>query len=270
MWSAIEGNIVNAVVSCALIFGFLGLPKLGIAGAAWGTVAGTMYRTIRLTLTMCSAEYDETYASRRTWRPDRAKMVSILRVGSPSGLQLVSDVVVWTVFINVLVGKYFGTEHLIATNVVWQYLRISFMPCLGIAFALTALVGRAIGEGNPERAIRLTRIAIVGMMGYMGALSVIYFLGRHSFVALFNSDPTIVQIGSGVLVCAAIFQVFDAMGVGYNNALRGAGDTLWPAVMFVVTHWVIIIGGGYAMVIFFHELGSIGPWIAATVLILVL
>lgn len=268
MWSAIEGNVVNAAVSLVLIFGLLGTPRLGIAGAAWGTVVGTLYRAVRLAVTMCSRRYDEVYASRRTWRPDRVKMGGILRVGAPSGLQMVSDVVVWAVFINVLVGKYFGTEHLIATNVVWQYLRISFMPCVGIGFALSALVGRAIGEGSPDRAIRLARIAVIGMMSYMGALSVIYFLGRHWFVGLFNSDPDVVRIGAGVLVCAAIFQVFDAVGMGYHNALRGAGDTLWPAVMFVVTHWVIIIGGGYAMVHFFHELGSIGPWMAATVLII--
>jgi MATE family multidrug resistance protein len=268
MWSAIEGNVVNAVLSLLLIFGLLGLPRLGIAGAAWGTVAGTTYRAVRLGITMCSHQYHTVYASRHTWRPDRTKMAGILRVGAPSGLQMLSDVVVWAVFINVLVGKYFGTKHLIATNVVWQYLRISFLPSIGIGAALSALVGRAIGEGNPERAIRLTRIAITGMVAYMGALSVIYFVGRYWFVSLFNDNPEIVRIGAGILVCAAIFQVFDAIGMGYNNALRGAGDTLWPALMFVVTHWVIIIGGGYAMVYFFRGLGSIGPWIAATVLII--
>ncbi|UCG17408.1 MAG: MATE family efflux transporter [Phycisphaerales bacterium] len=268
MWSAIEGNVVNAVLSLVLIFGLAGCPKLGIAGAAWGTLAGTVYRTLRLAITMCGRGYAEPYAGRRTWRPDRVKIAGVLRVGAPSGIQLVSDVIVWTVFINILVGKYFGTVHLIATNVVWQYLRISFMPCLGIGFALTALVGRAIGESDCARAVRLARIAIAGMALYMAVLSVIYFVGRHSFVALFNGDPQIVRIGASVLICASIFQVFDAMGMGYNSALRGAGDTLWPSVVFVVTHWVIVIGGGFAMVHLFPELGSLGPWIAATVLII--
>jgi MATE family multidrug resistance protein len=194
-------------------------------------------------------------------------MLNILRVGSPQGVQWVSDVVVWTVFINILVGKYFGTVHLIATNIVWQYLRISFMPCLGIGMALTALVGRAVGESDPQRAVRLARVAIWGMMVFMGVLSVVYFIGRTTLVSWFNSDPQVVRIGASVLVCAAIFQVFDAMGVGYNSALRGAGDTLWPSILFVVSHWVIIIGGGFAMVRLVPELGSIGPWIAATVLI---
>jgi MATE family multidrug resistance protein len=267
MWSAIEGNFVNAAVGLVLIFGLGGCPRLGIAGAAWGTLAGTVYRTLRLGLTMCGPTCNEQFAGRRTWRPDRRKMRNILRVGAPQGLQWVSDVVVWAIFINVLVGRYFGTVHLIASNVVWQYLRISFMPCLGIGMALTSLVGRAVGRKDPDQAVRLARIAIVGMVAYMGVLSLIYFLGRHTFVAWFNDNPQIVQIGAGVLICAAVFQVFDAMGVGYNSALRGAGDTLWPSVMFVITHWVIIIGGGFAMVWLAPQWGSIGPWIAATVLI---
>jgi len=270
MWASIEGILVNAVASFVLIFGIGGLPRLGIAGAAWGTVIGNLYQVGRLGSRLCGPAYHREFQTRSTWRPDRGKMLNILRTGGPQGIQFVSDVIVWAVFINVLVGTCFGKEHLIATNVVWQYLRISFMPCLGIGIALTSLVGRAVGEGNPERAMRLTRIAVIGVVTYMGACALVFLFGRRELISLFNDTPAIVAIGSQVLICAAVFQVFDALGVGYNSALRGAGDTFWPSMVFIITHWLVIIGGGWLMVRYVPHWGSVGPWIAASALIVLL
>ncbi len=270
MWATIEGIAVNAVASLVLIFGIGGLPRLGIAGAAWGTLIGNVYQVLRLMLRLCGPAYHREFQTRSSWRPDRGKMLNILRTGGPQGVQFVSDVVVWAVFINVLVGTCFGKVHLIATNVVWQYMRISFMPCLGVGIALTSLVGRALGEGNPELAMRLTRNAVTGMVGFMGTCALVFFFGRRELISLFNDAPAVVTIGSQVLICAAIFQVSDALCLGYNSALRGAGDTFWPSMVFIITHWVVVIGGGWLMVYSVPHWGSVGPWIAATALIVLL
>jgi len=269
MWSAIEGIVVNFAVSFCLIFGKLGLPAMGIAGAAAGTVAATCYRCLRLTVTMCWPSFHQRFRARHTWRIDRPKMLSVLRFGAPQGGQWFSDVVVWMLFVNVLVGRMFGTEHLIATNVAWQYLRVSFLPAIGVGMALTALVGKSIGQGDPQRAIRQTRITLLIVGGYMGALALAFLVWRRGLIGFFNDNPAIIAVGAGVMVCAAAFQVFDGMGIIYTNALRGAGDTLWPSVMFVVSHWVILIGGGYLAAVFLPGLGSLGPWIAATTLLIV-
>ena len=269
MWSAVEGIMVNLAVSFCLIFGKLGLPAMGIAGAAAGTVVATCYRCVRLTVTMCVPKFNERFAARRTWPIDRAKLLGILRVGSPQGAQWFSDVVVWMLFVNVLVGRMFGTVHLIATNVAWQYLRISFLPAIGVGMALTALVGKAVGQGDPQRAIRQTRTVLLMVGVYMGMMSIAFLIWRRELIGFFNANPEIVAIGAGVMICAAAFQVFDAMGIIYTSALRGAGDTLWPSVMFVVSHWVILVAGGYSVAVLLPSLGSLGPWIAATILLII-
>ena len=69
------------------------------------------------------------------------------------------------------------------------------------------------------------------------------------------------------MLCAAVFQVFDAVAIAYSAALRGAGDTFVPSVFYIVSHWVIIVGGGWFMVTAFPQLGSLGPWLAASGLI---
>ncbi|MHC4697439.1 MAG: MATE family efflux transporter, partial [Planctomycetota bacterium] len=95
-WSVIEANVVNIVVSFVLIFGHLGFERMGIAGAAWGTLVGVSYRTIRLTIMLITPAMHRKFASCSTWRPSWSKIKEILRVGSPCGLQWISEVIVWT------------------------------------------------------------------------------------------------------------------------------------------------------------------------------
>ena len=269
MWSALEANVVNIVVSFVLMFGYLGFEPMGIAGAAWGTMAAVCYRTLRLMVTLLAPSVDKMFHCRVSWRPSWLRLKNLLRVGAPCGAQWFCDVVVWAIFVNVLVGRNFGTVHLIATNTAWQYMRISFLPTMGVGQALTALVGKSIGAGDPQRARREAGFALKITLLYMSTLSVIYVFFGGTLISWFNDAPDVVSIGATIMICTAVFQVFDALSIVYTSALRGAGDTFVPSMFFMVSNWVIIVGGGWAMVRWFPQLESLGPWIAASTLIVV-
>ena len=267
MWSAIEANAVNVVVSYVLIFGHFGIEPMGIAGAAWGTLVAVSYRAIRLMVTLLTPAMERLYGSRSSWRPSWRCMRDLVRVGLPFGLQMLCEVIVWAIFVNVLIGSMFSTAHLIATNTAWQYMRIAFLPTYGIGQALTALVGKSIGAGNPQRAIRESRVVVLIILAYMGTLSLIYGLFGATLVGWFNSDPEVMAIGRQVMICAAFFLLFDALGITYSAALRGAGETLIPSMFSIVSHWVIIVGAGWYVAVKFAHVGSLGPWLAASGLI---
>ncbi len=266
-WSVIEANIVNIIVSYVLIFGCFGLEPMGIAGAAWGTLAGVVYRMIRLFATLLLPAFNHEFSSHATWRFSMAKQKELLRRGIPSGLNWVSEVSVWTLFITVVIGRQFGTPQLIASSIAWQFMRISFLPTIGVAQALTAMVGKSIGDGTPERAMHQTQLATKLTLGYMGLLSITYLLFGKHLIALFNQDPEVVSVGGSIMMCAAVFQIFDALGITRDGALRGAGDTLIPAIYYVVSTWVVLVGVALWISRTFPSLGAVGPWIAATGLI---
>lgn len=270
MWSAIEANLLNVVLSLVLIYGWLGFPALGIAGAAWGTLFGVIYRVIRLGVTFGTGHFAAVYRTRAMWRLDRAKLRAIVRTGLPNGLQATSDVCVWMVFITLLTGTKFGQTALVASNVTWQYLRVSFMPTFGVGIAITALVGKAIGNRDHALAERTTRMGVGIIVAYMAALSLAYLFLRYRLIWVFNKDPEVIRIGAQLMICAVVWQVFDGMGIGYHCALKGAGDTLWPSVVSIISHWVIVVGGGYAMARWAPQLGAVGPWAAAAALIILL
>ncbi|MCC7293256.1 MAG: MATE family efflux transporter [Phycisphaerales bacterium] len=267
--SALEANVINVAVGAPLMFGWFGIEPMGIEGPAWGTVASTSYRTLRLALTMLSPRMNDAYATRRTWRPSPRRMLDILRVGLPTGVQWFSDVFVWMFFVTTLVGR-FGTVHQVATNTTWQYMRLSFMPTAGVGVALSSLVGKSIGRGDPSRATRDARTACAITLSYMGALTVLFLLAPRWLMHRFTQDPRAIDIGVGILACAAVFQLFDALAIVYLSALRGAGDTFWPSAFSIAAHWTIIMGGGWAAVTWLPQAESLGPWVVASALIVII
>jgi MATE family multidrug resistance protein len=84
-------------------------------------------------------------------------------------------------------------------------------------------------------------------------------------MGLFTHDPDVLRIGAMLLVFGGIYQLFDAMYIVYNGALRGAGDTFIPAVATAVLCWGIAVGGGYLVARYRPEWGPAGPWTVASI-----
>ncbi len=271
MLSAVGANVFNVVANFLLIFGndTLGIPRMEVAGAALGTLLAAVFRCVWLVAAMLWPYYAERFGTRRTWRWDWAKARNLLRVGLPAGLQFAFDVMAWSVFMMWLIGR-FGPSHLAASNIAWQWCHLSFMPALGIGIALTAVVGKAIGQGRPDKARRRAAVALACCGSYMATCGLAFILFRGLFVGRLTDDPQVFRIGCQLMICGGIFQIFDAMCLTFNSALRGAGDTVWTAVALVATCWTILIGGGYTLTRVAPQLGALGPWMAATTYVTVL
>ena len=162
---------------------------------------------------------------------------------------------------------------------------LSFMPAIGIGIAATVLVGQCIGEGRKDLARRRTHAALLAGMVYMGLCGLAFYFFRRPMVEFFVSvapsgelgpeqasamADEIVRIGGQIMICAAIFQLFDAIGIVYIGALRGTGDTLWPMILTVALSWGMVVGGGALVVHTLPQLASLGPWIPASLYVVAL
>jgi len=271
MCASLCGQVVNVAANYVLIFGKLGFPALGVAGAGWGTFIGiTVSAVINLGIFL-SGRIDATFKTRHTLSIDFSKMYDLLKVGFPAGIGLMVNVALWGVILFRLVGK-FGTEALAATSAVFACTHFSVMPIVGISTALTAAVGKAIGQGRERVAIKQTRVCLKVALVYMGLVGVCFFVFRKALMGFWTADPemnqAVVRAGANILICAAIYQVFQAARTIYSGSLRGAGDTVWLAVTSSVGA-VVILGFGGALLVglfqkYFPSYGYMGPWIAAT------
>ncbi len=272
-WFALGGALLNIVLNYLLIFGHFGFPELGFAGAAWGTVLATFAQAIGLLVHFLTGDRARVYGTRQVRLEWRAQW-EMFRLGAPMGFQFLFDLMSWGVALVWLVG-WFGTAQLAATTIAVRYMHLSFMPPVGVGHVLQAMVGRAIGAGDKELAVRHVWVALKLCMSYMGLMALFFFLFRYELVAVFvnlgeEEAQEIIYIGAGVMVISAIFQIFDAMAIVFVNALRGAGDTMWPAVVTAVMCVSIFVAGGLAVAFYLPHLESWGPWLMGMVYIILL
>jgi MATE family multidrug resistance protein len=262
LWSTIAGVGANALAAWMLIFGHGGLPRLGIAGSAWGQNVGTAVEAITLLFFVLLPAPRRLYNA-LDFKLRRQQMMTLLRIGIPSGVQIVADVLAWSLFGMWVMGR-FGKTAMAAQTYMMRYMLVSFMPAFGMGTAVTALVGRYIGRGEPETAAARARLGFGVTAIYMVSCGLVFYFARFPFIHLFTSDPAVVRIGATMLVFAAVYQFFDALYIVYNGALRGAGDTFVPAVATAVLCWGITVFGGYATAKMFPKFGPAGPWSVAT------
>ncbi len=260
----------------ASVAGWCGVPRLGVPGAAIGTVAGTL---VELAITMgvfLSPRIHRLYGTRSAWKPSLRHIKDIFRIGWPGGAMFGNEMICWGFFMVYLVGG-FGPFHSNAGWIAHQWMSLSFMPAVGISMAITATVGKCIGAGRHDLAARRAWLGLGLSVAYMGTMGLLFVLLREPMVRLFIDGGTppeareqILHLGTRFLIAAATFQLFDAVAMSMSGALRGAGDTVWVGIVTVVLAWAVIVGGGEFMVRFFPGLGSLGPWIAASAYIVCL
>jgi MATE family multidrug resistance protein len=283
--AAIAGNIVNVLLNYALIYGEEGLPswgwpgvpfapRLGVMGAAIATVCGTAVELMLPLSLFLFGRLSRDLGVRAAWRPRWHELRDLLRLGWPVSIQFGNEIICWAIFMTVLVG-HFGELHLTAGWSTLRYMHLSFMPAVGFSVATTALAGRYIGAGKPDLAANRAHWALGMAMAYMTACGLVMALFRGSLVGVFVSDGQpevaneVLAIGSRLMICAAVFQTFDAVGIVYTGALRGAGDTVVPGVATIVLSWTLIVGLGAWLAWNRPGLASVGPWIGASAYIIV-
>jgi len=268
MCASLCGQVVNVAANYVLIFGRLGFPPMGIAGAGWGTFIGIGVAAVINMAVFLSSSMNTAFNTRRTININLGKMYDLLKVGLPAGFGLMVNVAFWGMILVWLVGR-FGTEALAATSAVLSYGGISVMPVVGIAAALSAALGKTIGQGRKDLAVKQTSACLRIALVYMGLVGVCFFVFRNALMAFWSSDAKVIKAGANILICAAVYQVFHAARIIYGGSLRGAGDTVWPAIASAVGAALILGLGGLLLPKLFPSLGYMGPWIAATFSIIV-
>jgi MATE family multidrug resistance protein len=261
--------VFNVVGNYALIYGHFGFPAMGMTGAALATVLGWWVRAGVLMAAFLAPVFNELFSTRAAYALSMHKLGQLVKIGTPSSAQMVLDIGAWVVFLMVIMSR-FGTEALAATNIVIQYMHLSFMPAIGLGIALVSKVGFAIGEGRPDIAVSRTRMVMQMNIAYMGTMGLLFILFRRPFMEMLSEDPGVIAAGAYIMIWAGIFQGFDALWVTYSNALRAAGDTRWPAVIVFICVWGIHVGGGLLMSSYLPQWGVNGPWLTCTAYVIIL
>ncbi len=254
--------ILNYILMQGLVHGSFGFAKMGIAGAGFAWAVSMWFKFL------CLAVY--TYIIvRRNRLPLHQGTIGgpraygpLVRLGLPvagivameSGLFAATS----------LLSGVMGTVELASYQIVMGWIAIPFVISLGISEAAMVRVAYFVGARDPAAARQAGNLGMVVGVGVPLLLVVVPLLapGLISRIFLDPSDPDYAKIGSlvaGLLVIAAVFQVFDGLQAIASHALRGLKDAVVPLVIAGVGYWLVGLGSGYVFGFHFGW-GALGLW----------
>ena len=214
---------ISILLDPLLIAGVGPFPRLGVEGAA---LASVMVRGGGFLIGLVIA------LRRRLLRfsaPDWRAVPTVVRIGMPLALAgvLLSMIYMWLTRFT----SRFGTPALAALGIGHKMEGLGFIAISGFSLAASALVGQNLGarqEGRARAAVRLTVIYCL-MVTVTTALAFLVIPGR--LVALFTSDPDVIQDGVSYLRVIAFAQIGQSFELILEGALAGAGYTFWPQIV---------------------------------------
>ncbi|MBV8777874.1 MAG: MATE family efflux transporter [Alphaproteobacteria bacterium] len=253
----------NAALNWVLIFGHLGVPALGLAGAGiasasvqWLMLAGLAAAVWRL------RRAGVVPRANGGWRGVPGDLRRILRLGAPIGGLQALEVGVFVT--SAAVVGLFGADPLAAHQIAINYASITFMVPMGIGQAATVRVAAERGAQRQPAARRAAWVALALGTSFMAASAVAIWTLPQAIVGLYVAadDPAnreLVTLALRFLVFAGLFQVVDGIQVVAAGALRGYEDTVAPMVFAGIGYWGIGFAGGWALT-FPLRFGPVGMW----------
>lgn len=234
VWTIAGANALNAFLNWILIYGNLGVPRLGAVGSAWGSSLARW--CMAGALLWLSWPWMRPYLNR--FRPealDRGALVRMVRLGAPIGFQQQLEFGAFAV-IGVMMG-WLGTEAMAGHQVALNLAALTFMVPYGVGAASAVRVGRAVGRGDMDGARRAagTGTWIGGTFMFVTAVAFLAFPGF--WAGLYSHDPVVIAVAASLIPIAGVFQVTDGLQTVAAGVLRGAGDTFFASFCNAVGFW---------------------------------
>jgi MATE family multidrug resistance protein len=261
MVAGILSMIVNVGVNYVLIFGKLGLPALGIRGAAYGTIIGGVSGLIVLIVAYFGKKNREEFHVMKSFRYYGQIMKKLLKFGYPPGLEFILNLFAFNLMI--LIFHSMGDATATATTIMFNWDNVSYIPLVGIEIAVTSLVGRYMGAQKVGIASKAALSAFKTGLMYSSVILVLFIFFPEQLVQVFKpavASPVFEQaVPTAVFMLrvAALYVLIEAAISTCVGVLRGAGDTRWSMIASVTLHY-IMVGGLYLVIKVLHMSAQTG------------
>ncbi|MBT8238911.1 MAG: MATE family efflux transporter [Croceitalea sp.] len=268
MYATILANVINIVLNYLLIFGSFGFPKMGIVGAAVGTLASRFVMVDYLWFILKKKQKFHDYVTGFNFKVIEKKvMKKIISLGFPSALQMFFEVAIFTgaIWLSGVLGKNAQAANQIALNLS----SMTFMVGMGLSVAAMIRVGNQKGLQNFGELRRIAQSVFYLTFLLEIAFAALFFIGRHWLPTIYldvddlanQLDNTeVIVMAAELLLVAAFFQISDGIQVVVLGALRGLQDVKIPTFITFIAYWLIGFPVSYYLGLH-TELKSTGIWI---------
>ena len=268
MYSTLLGNVINVILNFLLIFGLWIFPKLGVEGAAIGTLISRLCMLTFIVIYLKLHKRLSAYIKR--FFPSKVqiqRVKKIIYLGLPSALHSFFEVAFFisAVWMSGIIGKNSQAANQIALNLS----SMTYMVALGVGVAAMIRVGNQRGMMNFIK-LREVAISTLLLIIIVDIFFCLIFLIFNDYLPLLYLDPgdsnnlndvnEVLQIASKLLIIAGVFQLFDGIQAVVLGALRGMQDVNKPAMIIFLSYGLIGFPTSYFLG-FYTSLSVVGIWI---------
>ena len=238
------GAIVNIILDPILIFGWFGMPALGVAGAAIATVGGQIVSGI-LGIILNQKKNKQIRIQLKGFRPDFALIKQIYGIGIPS-IIMASIGSIMNYGMNIILLGFTST----ATAVFGVYFKLQsfiFMPVFGLNNGVIPVIAYNYGAGNRERVVKAIKTSAVIALLIMSVGVVLFQTIPDVLLKMFDASETMLFIGVPALRVISLSFIFAAVGIACSSAFQALGYAFYSMLMSIVRQLVVLLPVAYLL-----------------------
>lgn len=251
----ILANLLNVLLNYIFIFGNFGAPRLGVYGAALGTLISRIFIFVMLLINMMRLLQINMFK----FHYDSKSVLTILKVGLPSALEnfmySFSQIFILS-FINKM-----GTDAVTSRSYVMLLLTYVYVFTISFSNANSIIVGYYIGEKKPEEAYKQSFKTLKITLIFISIMLVVMNILADPILRLLTENEAIIQLSKTVLLTGILLEVARVLNWIFLQSLRGTGDTVFPLKVAVISMYGVSVLFSYILGLKLN-LGLVGVFIA--------
>lgn len=268
LYAIIMANVLHVMLNYLLIYGVWIFPKMGIIGAALGTVISRLLMVTFMHIILSRNEKLKQYFQNFSFSEIKKSMLKkIINLGLPSSMQMLFEVALFTAAIW-LCGNI-GKTSQAANQIALSLASMTFMFAMGLSVAAMIRVSNQKGLQDFKKLIVVARsiflLSIILEIVFALLFVLLHQYLPHFFLNMENvnqalDNEEVIAVASKLLLVAAVFQISDGIQVVVLGALRGLQDVKIPMYITFTAYWVI----GFPVSFYlgeYTELKAVGVWI---------
>jgi putative MATE family efflux protein len=254
-------SILNVVLDPLLIFGYLGFPAMGVAGAAIATMISRGL-TAAYSLVLLFNRYEKVRLSLSHLKIPTEWMRTAIKVGFPLGIHRASNSLGQTVLVSFI--SIYGSSALAAYGISMRIIDLIQTYTSGLGRSTAIVIGMNLGKGNTERVWKASLSSLKLMFFTLAVLGLILGIFKENLLMFFTNDPAVISLGSSLLLYSAISLPFFGLFFSAYGVSNGSGRTYFFGLISVLRTWVFRIGA-IALIIFLYNIPIEVIWVILAV-----